>query len=63
MGERGQRHMCICGRPWSAQELRGDIYASCDVLEERADADGAFFRFRAVPAVVAKLTQLGEGKN
>jgi GTP-binding protein HflX len=49
--------------PWSAQELRGDIYASCDVLEERADADGAFFRFRAVPAVVAKLTQLGEGKN
>ena len=49
--------------PWSAQELRGDIYASCDVLEERADADGAFFRFRAVPAVVAKLTQLGEDKN
>jgi GTP-binding protein HflX len=49
--------------PWSAQELRGDIYASCEVLEERADADGAFFRFRAVPGVVAKLTQLADNKS
>jgi GTP-binding protein HflX len=44
--------------PWSAQELRGEIFASCDVLEERADAAGAFFRFRAVPDVVAKLREL-----
>ena len=32
--------------PWSAQQLRKDIYASCQVLEERADEDGAFFRLR-----------------
>jgi hypothetical protein len=30
--------------PWSAQQLRGDIYANCEVLEERADGEGAFFR-------------------
>jgi GTP-binding protein HflX len=44
--------------PWSAQELRGEIFASCEVLEERADADGALFRFRAAPAVVARLNEL-----
>jgi GTP-binding protein HflX len=44
--------------PWSAQELRGEIFASCEVLEERADADGAFFRFRAAPDVVARLSEL-----
>ncbi|MFT6201933.1 MAG: GTP-binding protein HflX [Granulosicoccus sp.] len=44
--------------PWSAQELRGEIFASCEVLEERADADGAIFRFRAAPEVVARLNDL-----
>jgi GTP-binding protein HflX len=44
--------------PWSAQELRGEIFASCEVLEERADSDGAFFRFRAAPDVVARLSEL-----
>jgi GTP-binding protein HflX len=44
--------------PWSAQELRGEIFASCDVLEERADAMGAFFRLRAAPDMVAKLSKL-----
>jgi len=33
--------------PWSAQELRGEIFAYCNVLEERADAAGAFFRLCA----------------
>lgn len=46
--------------PWSAQELRGEIFASCEVLEERADAAGAFFRFRAAPDVVARLSQLSD---
>jgi GTP-binding protein HflX len=46
--------------PWSAQELRGEIFASCEVLEERADADGAFFRFRAAPNVVARLGELSD---
>jgi GTP-binding protein HflX len=44
--------------PWSAQELRGEIFANCDVLEERADAAGAFFRLRATPDMVAKLNKL-----
>ncbi|MEH6557317.1 MAG: GTPase HflX [Oceanicoccus sp.] len=44
--------------PWSEQSLRGEIFASCEVLEERADAAGAFFRFRAAPDVVARLNEL-----
>jgi GTP-binding protein HflX len=32
--------------PWSAQALRGEIFARCEVLEERADGAGAFFRVR-----------------
>lgn len=44
--------------PWAEQGLRGEIFASCEVLEERADAEGAFFRFRAAPDVVARLQNL-----
>jgi GTP-binding protein HflX len=33
--------------PWSAQQLRGEVFALCEVLEERADTDGAFFSVRA----------------
>ena len=29
--------------PWSAQQLRREIYVNCEVLEERADGEGAFF--------------------
>lgn len=46
--------------PWSAQELRGEIFTSCDVLEERADAAGAFFRLRGAPDMVAKLSKLAD---
>jgi GTP-binding protein HflX len=46
--------------PWAAQGLRGEIFASCEVLEERADAAGAFFRFRATPEVVARLRELSD---
>jgi GTP-binding protein HflX len=46
--------------PWSAQALRGEIFATCEVLEERADAAGAFFRFRAAPDVVARLSELSD---
>ena len=49
--------------PWAAQSLRGEIFASCDVLEERSDAAGAFFRFRATPDVVARLTELANKEN
>ena len=46
--------------PWSAQGLRGEIFASCEVLEERADAEGAFFRFRAAPDVADRLSELAD---
>jgi GTP-binding protein HflX len=46
---------------WSAQKLRGQIFATCTVLEERADAEGAFLRVRGEPEVLARLReQLGE---
>ncbi len=32
--------------PWSAQQLRGELFSNCEVLEERAETDGAFFRVR-----------------
>jgi GTP-binding protein HflX len=32
--------------PWSAQQLRGEVFAHFEVLEERADGDGTFFRLR-----------------
>jgi GTP-binding protein HflX len=49
--------------PWSAQGLRGEIFASCEVLEERADDAGAFFRFRAAPDVVARLRELSDNAS
>ena len=32
--------------PWSAQQLRGEIFATCEVLAERADEAGATFSLR-----------------
>ena len=32
--------------PWSGQQSRGEIFATCEVLEERADEDGAVLRVR-----------------
>ena len=32
--------------PWSAQQLRGEIFSRCEVLAERADDEGAFFTVR-----------------
>ncbi|HQT30493.1 MAG TPA: GTPase HflX [Thiobacillus sp.] len=43
--------------PWSAQQLRGEIFARCEVLEERADDEGAFFRVRAEPDTLASLQE------
>jgi len=43
--------------PWSAQNLRGQIFATCTVLEERADNDGAFLRVRGEPEAVRRLHQ------
>jgi GTP-binding protein HflX len=44
--------------PWSAQKLRGEIFASCEVLEERSDAAGAFLRVRGEPGAVKRLRAL-----
>jgi len=41
--------------PWSAQQERGQIFATCIVLEERADNDGAFLRVRGEPEAVRRL--------
>ena len=44
--------------PWAAQNLRGEIFATCKVLEERADGEGAFLRVRGAPAEVKRLREL-----
>jgi len=43
--------------PWSAQQQRSQIFASCEVLEERADEDGAFLRVRGEREAVARLSE------
>ncbi len=43
--------------PWTAQQLRGGIYANCQVLEERADDEGAFFRVRGEAETINKLRE------
>jgi GTP-binding protein HflX len=43
--------------PWTAQQLRGEIYAKCQVLEERSDNDGAFFRVRSEPDVIKNIRE------
>ena len=41
--------------PWSAQQFRGEIFARCEVLDERADGEGAFFLVRAEQGVLDSL--------
>ena len=43
--------------PWSAQQLRAQIYACCEVLGERADGDGAFFRVRGEQRAIDALRE------
>ena len=43
--------------PWSAQHLRGEIFERCEVLEERAENEGAFFRVRAEPETLKRLRE------
>ena len=43
--------------PWSAQQLRGEIYENCEVLEERADEEGAFFSVRGERDTVEALSE------
>jgi GTP-binding protein HflX len=41
--------------PWAEQKMRGEIFAACDVLEERADGEGALMRIRGAPETVKRL--------
>jgi len=41
--------------PWSRQQLRGEIFARCEVLAERADEAGAFFSVRGEAAALESL--------
>ncbi|OWY37506.1 GTPase HflX [Xenophilus sp. AP218F] len=43
--------------PWSAQQLRGDIYSHCEVLEERAEEEGSWFRVRGEPDKLRALRE------
>ncbi len=43
--------------PWSAQQLRGEIYANFQVLEERSDNEGAFFRIRGESGAANDLSE------
>lgn len=42
---------------WSGQELRGAIYTNCQVLEERADNEGAYFRVLGEPDTIESLRE------
>ena len=52
--------------PWSAQQLRGELFANCEVLEERADAEGASISVRgerkAIEALRDKLEQAQQAR-
>jgi len=41
--------------PWSAQNLRGEIFSDCEVVEERAANDGTHFKVRGEPEAVKRL--------
>lgn len=43
--------------PWTAQQLRGEIYANCQVLGERSENEGAFFTVRAEASVINSLRE------
>ncbi len=44
---------------WSQQQLRGKLFASCEVIEERAEEDGAYFVVRADETVLTSLCEQG----
>jgi GTP-binding protein HflX len=41
--------------PWDRQQLRGEIFAACEVVEERTETDAAVFRVRAHRDTIARL--------
>ena len=46
--------------PWANQQIRGQIYANCQVLNERSTDDGTFITVRGDPSAIKNLqAQLG----
>ena len=43
--------------PWSEQQIRSEIFASCEVLEESADGEGALLRIRGEREFVQGLSE------
>ena len=43
--------------PWTAQQLRGELFARCEVLEERAEEEGAYFKVRAEQGALDSLRE------
>jgi GTP-binding protein HflX len=41
--------------PWSAQNMRGEIFSTCKVLDERSEGEGALLRIRGTPETVKRL--------
>src|SRR6185369_6017609 len=41
--------------PYDRQQLRGEIFAACEVLSERYDEDAVIFQVRAHPAALERL--------
>jgi GTP-binding protein HflX len=41
--------------PYDRQQLRGEIFAACEVLEESYDDAGVIFRVRARPEMLERL--------
>jgi GTP-binding protein HflX len=49
--------------PWAAQKMRGEIFGSCQVLEERAGNEGAYLRVRGEKEAVQRLKKQLAGKS
>jgi GTP-binding protein HflX len=50
--------------PWSAQQLRGELFANFEVLEERVDTEGAHFRVRGEPRDIEGLRErIGQARQ
>jgi len=50
--------------PWDAQKIRGEVFATCKVLDERAEGEGALLRIRGAAETVKRLHgQFGRGSR
>ncbi len=41
--------------PWLSQQLRGEIYANCKVIEERTEDEGVVFKILAAPDTIKRI--------